>query len=216
MAGNVLTILFFLLVPAGVLWLCRRFSVLDRIGPVLILYIIGIIFGNLFHPSGMAGIQDGLSSAMVPLAIPLMLFNCNFKLWTKSLPKTAAALGGGLAAVLIAIVSGFFLFRNSGINDIANVSAMMTGIYTGGTMNFNALGAALHVDSTTIATVLAFEMIVTFPLIMFIVGGGYRLFRKLLPFKDEASVVEADETGGLEHGVGQDGDMLRGVGWFLL
>jgi len=146
----------------------------------------------------------------VPIAIPLMLFNCNFKLWTKSLPKTAAALGGGLAAVLIAIISGFFLFRNSGINDIANVSAMMTGIYTGGTMNFNALGAALHVDSTTIATVLAFEMIVTFPLIMFIVGGGYRLFRKLLPFKDEASVVETDETGGLEHGVEQYGDLLRG------
>ena len=174
--------------------------------------IIPALFGlTHFDPDTVGfNIQKNIMNIAVPIAIPLMLFNCNFKLWTKSLPKTAAALGGGLAAVLIAIVSGFFLFRNSGINDIANVSAMMTGIYTGGTMNFNALGAALHVDSTTIATVLAFEMIVTFPLIMFIVGGGYRLFRKLLPFKDEASVVDTDDTGSLEHGVEQYGDLLRG------
>ena len=79
MLGNVLVILFFLFVPAGVLWLCRRVPVLDKIGPVLILYIIGIVFGNLFHPSGMAKIQEILSSAMVPLAIPLMLFSCTFR-----------------------------------------------------------------------------------------------------------------------------------------
>ena len=36
----------FCLIPAGVLWLCRRFSWLGKIGPVLILYSIGIIIGN--------------------------------------------------------------------------------------------------------------------------------------------------------------------------
>ena len=205
----------YIIFPFIIIMLFSRYKWAKAAGTVILAYAVGIIpalFGLTHFEEGTVGlsIQKNIMNIAVPIAIPLMLFNCNFKLWTKSLPKTAAALGGGLAAVLIAIVSGFFLFRNSGINDIANVSAMMTGIYTGGTMNFNALGAALHVDSTTIATVLAFEMIVTFPLIMFIVGGGYRLFRKLLPFKDEASVVEADETGGLEHGVEQYGDLLRG------
>lgn len=205
----------YIIFPFIIIMLFSRYKWAKTAGTVILAYAVGIIpalFGLTHFEEGTVGlsIQKNIMNIAVPIAIPLMLFNCNFKLWTKSLPKTAAALGGGLAAVLIAIVSGFFLFRNSGINDIANVSAMMTGIYTGGTMNFNALGAALHVDSTTIATVLAFEMIVTFPLIMFIVGGGYRLFRKLLPFKDEASVVEADETGGLEHGVEQYGDLLRG------
>ena len=205
----------YIIFPFIIIMLFSRYKWAKAAGTVILAYAVGIIpalFGLTHFDEGSVGlsIQKNIMNIAVPIAIPLMLFNCNFKLWTKSLPKTAAALGGGLAAVLIAIVSGFFLFRNSGINDIANVSAMMTGIYTGGTMNFNALGAALHVDSTTIATVLAFEMIVTFPLIMFIVGGGYRLFRKLLPFKDEASVVETDETGGLEHGVEQYGDLLRG------
>lgn len=205
----------YIIFPFIIIMLFSRYKWAKAAGTVILAYAVGIIpalFGLTHFDDGSVGlsIQKNIMNIAVPIAIPLMLFNCNFKLWTKSLPKTAAALGGGLAAVLIAIISGFFLFRNSGINDIANVSAMMTGIYTGGTMNFNALGAALHVDSTTIATVLAFEMIVTFPLIMFIVGGGYRLFRKLLPFKDEASVVETDETGGLEHGVEQYGDLLRG------
>jgi len=112
--------------------------------------------------------------------------------------------------VLTAIVSGFFIFRHAGISDIANVSAMMTGIYTGGTMNFNALGAALNVDSTTIATVLAFEMVVTFPVIMFIVGGGYKLFRKLLPYSDESTSEQTDAGSDLDHGIEQYGALLKG------
>ena len=205
----------YIIFPLIIIMLFSRYKWAKAAGTVILAYAVGIIpalFGLTHFDDGSVGlsIQKNIMNIAVPIAIPLMLFNCNFKLWTKSLPKTAAALGGGLAAVLIAVVSGFFIFRNSGISDITNVSAMMTGIYTGGTMNFNALGAALHVDSTTIATVLAFEMIVTFPLIMFIVGGGYRLFRKLLPFKDEASVVDTEDTGSLEHGVEQYGDLLRG------
>ena len=205
----------YIIFPFIIIMLFSRYKWAKAAGTVILAYAVGIIpalFGLTHFAPDTVGftIQKNIMNIAVPIAIPLMLFNCNFKLWTKSLPKTAAALGGGLAAVLIAVVSGFFIFRNSGISDITNVSAMMTGIYTGGTMNFNALGAALHVDSTTIATVLAFEMIVTFPLIMFIVGGGYRLFRKLLPFKDEASVVDTDDTSSLEHGVEQYGDLLRG------
>ncbi len=126
----------------------------------------------------------------VPIAIPLMLFGCDFKLWTKSLPKTIFALVGGAIAVVVAVVSGFFLFRNSGIADIVNVSAMMTGIYTGGTMNFSALGTALNVDKTMMTLVLTFEMLITFPLIMFITAGGYKIFRKILPYPDEAVVMD--------------------------
>ena len=131
-------------------------------------------------------------SVAVPLAIPLMLFNCDFKLWTKALPKTAWALVTGIAAVLVSVVSGFFIFRNH-VPDVANVSAMMTGIYTGGTMNFNALGASLNVDKSVMAIVLAFQMVITTPYIFFLLGGGYKIFRKLLPYKDITHKGRTDE-----------------------
>ena len=60
-AGTILITLFFLLAPAGVLRLCRQFPTLGKIGPVLILYLLGILVGNLFHPAGMARIQQALS-----------------------------------------------------------------------------------------------------------------------------------------------------------
>ena len=131
-------------------------------------------------------------SVAVPLAIPLMLFNCDFKLWTKSLPKTTWALVTGLAAVLIASISGYFIFRNS-VPEIAKVTGMMAGIYTGGTMNFNALGAALNVDRSVMAIVLAFQMVITTPYIFFLLGGGYKIFRKLLPYKDITHKGRMDE-----------------------
>ena len=69
----------------------------------------------------------------------------------------------------------------------------MTGIYTGGTMNFNALGASLGVDKSVMAIVLAFEMVITTPYIFFLLGGGYKIFRKLLPFKDITHKGRTDE-----------------------
>ena len=71
----------FCLIPAGVLALCRRYAWLGKIGPVLILYLIGIIIGNIgLMPKQLPGVQDILSNAMVPLAIPLMLFGCSFNM----------------------------------------------------------------------------------------------------------------------------------------
>ena len=67
--NTVILIAGFCLIPAGVLWLCRRFSWLGKIGPVLILYIIGIIIGNTgLMPGQMPAVQELLSNAMIPLA----------------------------------------------------------------------------------------------------------------------------------------------------
>lgn len=219
MTQTLLVSIGYFLFPVIIILLFNRYQWARSAGTVILAYAVGIIpalFGLTHFAEGTAGlaVQKNIMNVAVPLAIPLMLFNCNFKLWTKSLPKTAAALFGGVVAVLVAVISGFFIFRNLGVEDIANVSAMMTGIYTGGTMNFNALGAALGVAPTTMATVLAFEMVVTFPVIIFIVSGGYKLFRKLLPFKDEATVVDTDDTNGLEHGVEQYKGMLKGKTFF--
>ena len=64
----------FCLIPAGVLMLCRRYRFLGKIGPVLILYALGIVIGNIgLMPGQMPAVQEILSNAMVPLAIPLML-----------------------------------------------------------------------------------------------------------------------------------------------
>ena len=169
----------------------KRWTIFQKIGTVVLAYAVGIIASlcGVFHfpdievAASFGKMQSMMMNIAVPLAIPLMLFNCDFKLWTKALPKTAWALVGGILAVVVSVVSGYFIFGKH-IPDAAKVSGMMTGIYTGGTMNFNALGASLGVDKSVMAIVLAFEMVITTPYIFFLLGGGYKVFRKLLPYKD--------------------------------
>lgn len=212
-----IAIAIYLLFPIIIVSAFHKWKILQKIGTVILAYAVGIIMsltGFVTFEPGTAdaatfeSIQKLIMNISVPLAIPLMLFNCDFKLWTRALPKTILALVGGIIAITVAVISGFFIFRNTGVNDIENVSAMMTGIYTGGTMNFNALGAALGVDPTTITLVLTFQMLITFPLIMFITGGGYRLFRKILPFPDESTSITLNSNME-DHGIENYGMMLN-------
>ena len=193
-------ILFPLLIIEGF----KRWKAVQKIGTVVLAYAVGIIASlcGVFHfpdpavAATFSKLQSTIMSVAVPLAIPLMLFNCDFKLWTKALPKTAWALVTGIAAVVVSVISGYFIFRNH-VPEVAKVAGMMTGIYTGGTMNFNALGASLGVDKSVMAIVLAFQMVITTPYIFFLLGGGYKIFRKLLPYKDITHKGRTDD-GGVE------------------
>lgn len=228
-----LIIALYVLVPVLIIECFKRWTWMQKIGTVVAAYAVGIIFALTgfvhFEPEtaealSFGKIQSTLMSITVPLAIPLMLFNCDFKLWTKALPKTIWSLVGGVVAVLVAVISGYFIFRNPDIPDFNNVAAMMTGIYTGGTMNFNALGASLGVDKTQMAIVLAFEMVLTTPYIFFIIGGGYKVFRKILPYQDITRKGRRDEeveTKDVENYRGMFtkkniGGMLAGLGLSVL
>ena len=218
----------YVLVPLLIIEGFKRWKWVQTLGTVVLAYAVGIIASlcGVFHfqdpevAVSFSKMQSMMMNVAVPLAIPLMLFNCDFKLWTKALPKTAWALVGGMLAVLVSVVSGYFIFRNH-IPEPAKVSGMMTGIYTGGTMNFNALGASLGVDKSVMAIVLAFEMVITTPYIFFLLGGGYKIFRKLLPFKDITHKGRTDaenvETADVENYQGMlekknFWGMLKGLG----
>jgi len=223
-----LTLASYIVLPIIIIHMFIRLKWVQKVGTVIMAYAVGILMALTglvsFTPDSMEemqfnAIQNMMMNIAVPLAIPLMLFNCDFKLWTKALPKTIWSLVAGIVAILIAVVSGFYLFRSRQIPDFEKVSAMMTGIYTGGTMNFNALGAALGVDKSVMAIVLAFEMVLTMPYIVFIIGGGYKLFRKILPYKDETTnEVHRQKNQSIEAPVSDIEDykrMFRSHNWYL-
>lgn len=192
---NIFIPLIYLISPFVVIFLFNRFKIARKVGTVILAYAIGVIMALTWSFTNTTPIegdslfktQTMLQNITVLIAIPLMLFNSDFKLWTKSLPKTFKALMSGLFGVVVAVFASFFIFKfsNVQIENMPCVAAMMTGIYTGGTMNYYALGKALSVDETLIVVVLTFQMLITFPFIIFLTAGGFKIFRKLLPFKDE-------------------------------
>lgn len=198
-----LLVTLFLITPILVILIYQKYRFAKKIGTVILAYAVGVItalfltftdFLTDAQSISLINIENLIMKISIPLAIPLMLFNSDFKLWTKSLPKTVAALLTGIVAIVIAMISGFFIFRDSGITDFPGVAAMLTGIYTGGTMNFTALGSGLKVDPNIITITLTFQMIVIFPFVLFVTGGGYRFFRWILPFKDPAASLD-DQSG---------------------
>ncbi|MBR5564053.1 MAG: DUF819 family protein [Bacteroidales bacterium] len=180
--------LIFCIAPAGVLWVCKRVSFLGKIGPVLLLYILGVIIGNIgIKPEGMSTLQDIMSSAMVPLAIPMMLFGCTFRL--RETKQQLKALVTGLTAVVIAVIIGYLIFGHN-IDEGAKIGGMLTGVYTGGTINLAALKTMLGVRNETYILLNSYDMLVSFLYLTFLLTIGIKLFRKFLPFKPDA----------LEHG----------------
>ena len=177
--NTVILIAGFCIIPAGVLWLCRRFTWLGKIGPVLILYFIGIILGNIgLMPEQMPAVQEILSNAMIPLAIPLMLYGCTFKM--SGARSQILALITGLISVTLAVVIGYMIFGKS-LPEGAKIGGMLTGVYTGGTINLAALKTMLGVKDETYILINSYDILVSFLYLSFLLTIGIKLFRKFLP-----------------------------------
>ena len=169
----------FCTIPAGVLWLCRKIKFLGKIGPVLILYMAGLIIGNIgIMPDQLPLIQDIMSNATVPLAIPLMLFGCTFR--KEGTRSQILAMITGMISVVLAVIIGYLIFGVN-IDEGSKVGGMLTGVYTGGTINLAALKTMLNVKDETYILINSYDILISFLYLTFLLTIGIRLFRKILP-----------------------------------
>ena len=184
----------FCLTPALVLRLCARIQWLGKIGPVLILYLIGLVIGNIgLMPRQLSLLQEVFSNATVPLAIPLMLFGCSLR---RSITRSQLlALLSGLAAVVLTVTGGYLLFGRS-LDEGAKIGGLLTGVYTGGTINLAALKAMLGVRESTYILINSYDMLVSFLYLTFLLGIGIKLFRRILPGTLLSPSPEDGESSG--------------------
>ena len=180
-----LFLIFYLLFPALVIYGCKRSKALNKVGEILLLYGVGILVANLFiFPLGLneviAGLQDTLTSVTILLAIPMILFGCDFRHWP--LKSAVAALIIGVVSVLATDIGGYFIF-NQGNGDMKDVASLLVGVYTGGTPNLASIKMALGIDETTYVLVNTFDMLISFVYLVFLMSVGIKLFRKLLSKK---------------------------------
>ena len=181
-------VLFYLLCPALVLWLCRKYKWIGKIGPILMLYFIGAALANIgIFPIGEeAGVQalqktqNLLTNAMIPLAIPLMLFSFTYR--KSETRDQLLAMITGLVAVVVAVVAGYPIFGKH-IPDAARVAGMYTSCLTGGTVNMAAVSKSLGSPDSQFVLLNTCDMIVSFTYLVFIMAIGIRLARKFLPVK---------------------------------
>ena len=181
--------LFFCLAPAGVIWACRRYKALEKVGPIMVLYAIGMVVGNLpFLSDEIKVLQDMIPNVMIPLAIPMMLFGCHFS--TREAGLQLKLVASGFLSVCVAVVVGYLLFGRH-VEQGADIGGIISGMYTGGTLNAAALQAIFKIDSEQFILVNSYDIIISFLYFVFLFSVGIRFFRRMYGERDKVLSVES-------------------------
>lgn len=181
--------------PAGVVWLCNRSKVLGKLGPIMVLYAVGMVFGNIppLVPY-LKPLQDVIPNVMVPLAIPMMLFGCSFS--SREAGLQLKIVVSGFLSVCLAVTVGYLLFGRH-VNEGAQVGGIITGMYTGGTLNAAALQAIFRIKSETFILINSYDIIISFLYFVFLFSFGIKMFRRLY---GEQGVRRSDDVVALQGG----------------
>lgn len=195
-----LTILFLFGIPLVLMLLARRWPIIEKISPMVILYVIGLVVGNCgWLGVNATNICSQVSNGVVLLTIPLMLLGCDYKSLSAKMALKAFFIG--LFSVLAVTVAGFFLFRGqamaSGVEgtDFAKISAVMTGIYIGGIPNLAPVSKAVSLPQHLFLLVSGYDLIVTGLYLIIIVFFGNMIIRMVFGKKRDGIYTENDNVG---------------------
>ena len=183
--------LIFCLAPAGVLWLCRRVPFLDKVGPMMILYALGMLIGNLpLEIPKMEVVQEVATSVTIPLAIPMMLFGCRFT--RRDASTQLKVVISGFLSVGMAVVVGYLLCGKY-IPEGDKIGGIMSGMYTGGMLNAAAIQSIFEVEEQNYLMMCSYDIIISFLYLIFLVSVGYKLFRRLYGESGSKNLSESDK-----------------------
>ncbi len=151
---------------------CERFSWGRKYSGVMLLITAAIVLANLPIIPTSAPAYDVVWDYMVPIAIPLLLFQADLKRIVRESGPTLVAFVIGSAAVVAGTIVGVSVL-DLGPNE-AELAGIFTGTYIGGGLNFAAVAEATSMqDSSMLAAAVAADNVITnlhFLLIIFMPG----------------------------------------------
>ncbi len=195
MLAKILLVIFYLFFPLLVIYLGNTYSIVRKIGTIVICYIVGLLIGNIgLLPDDLDNMHDILTSVTIPLAIPLLLFSEDIRKWVKMARQTFISLVLGLISVFIMVVVGYFIFRNY-LPDAWKISGLLIGVYSGGTPNLAAIATMLDVSDETYILTHTADLIVGAVVFLFFLTFAQRFFLMFMkPFKSPDENAKQSET----------------------
>lgn len=180
--------------PLLILWLTWRFPFLNKVGTIIIAYVIGCVLGLtglIPDTPEIHKVQTDIATYTIPFAIPLLLFSADIKSWTKLAPSFIKSTLLGILGCCLAVTIGFLVCSDDN-ETFAAIGGMLTGLYTGGNANLASIKVALGVDDTVYIITSAYSTLLSAVYLIFVIVVGKRALRLLLPdFK-----YDKDNSGG--------------------
>ena len=191
---QILLVIFYLFSPLLVLYLTHRYRFVNKLGAVVMAYLIGLLLGNLpILPEGSQSIQNTITAVVIPLAIPLMLFSANLKEVMHLARRTMISMLIGMFSVTVIVVMGYFTLRGQE-DDLWKIAGMLIGVYTGGTPNLASLKFMLGVDDTHYLITHTSDLIISGAYFFFLISIGQRVFNWVLPVTPKGTHQTDDYT----------------------
>lgn len=185
-----------LFAPLLILWLTYRFPLLNKVGTIIIAYVIGCVLGltGLIPDSPeVHKVQTDIATYTIPFAIPLLLFSSDLRSWTRLAPSFIKSTLLGIAGCCIAIVVGFLICAGNDREEFAAIGGMLSGLYTGGNANLASIKVALGVDDTVYIITSAYSTLLSAVYLFFVIIFGKRVLRLLLPdFRHDKMLVDSE------------------------
>ena len=134
-----------LVIATFAIFLENRFTIVAKISGAIMALIIALILSNLNIIPLESKVYDDVWGYVVPIAIPLLLFQCDIKkIWKESGRLAIIFLLSSLGTMIGAIV-GLYILKEY-IPSLNSIAGTMTASYIGGGVNFVAVQTALNLD----------------------------------------------------------------------
>lgn len=196
-----------LLFPALLIALGTRFSLIDKLGLVLLCFASGILLNtganalgwtSLINAEGMIGMQTQLTEISIALAIPLLVMSINLKLAVSRAGLTAKAMLAAFASILLCTFVLSLAF-NGHIEKLWQVAGLAVGAYTGGGPNMAAINAAIEGDQTVFVRMTSYDIMLSALFLLFVLSIAKPIFRHFLPEFEQQDAHDDSHAHHFEH-----------------
>lgn len=160
---------------------CERYPFGRKYSGVMLLITLAILLSNLRIIPSSAPAYDAVWEYIVPVAIPLLLFQADLRRIFAESGKTLIAFAIGSATVVAGVFTAVALI-DIGAEE-AKLAGIFTGTYIGGSLNFAAIATATRFPDETLlsAAVAADNIITNLHILVIILLPGLAWVQRLFP-----------------------------------
>ncbi len=216
---SILCTFVFIIVPALLIFVCRKVPLLNRLGVVLLCYLLGMIVGNTgilpeaftAAPAGGDSTLSLIQSISICLGLPLVLFSLDIKNFFRVAKKGLLCM---LLACISAIAVTFVLHLVVRLRDpnSAQYAAGAVAVYTGGTVNFASIRNSIGISDNDYIVFNTYDAVISVIYIFFLSTVGEKFFTKVFrlpPFKKTDDEGHAINSSVMDESVDSYSELLK-------
>ena len=175
------------------IFLENRYKWAAKISGAIIGLLMAATLSNLGVIPTESPVYDQVWGVVVPLAIPMLLFQCDLKqIWKESGRLLAIFLISSVGTVLGAVLG--YLALSKAIPVLNHIAGMMVGSYIGGGVNFVAVSSAFDIPKELIsAATVADNLLMVFYFLILLMIPSIGFFKKHFKFAYTEGVKEEEE-----------------------